>query len=186
MDNVELIYQPVLAPGNYALVVKNISNMATAYGMAWHSLPAVAVAATIPTAREIDSQAGFVTFTRTGNTTLPLLVPLTIGGTAVPGTHYQSLPTQITIAAGSATATLQVTPVSDSLAEGDRTVTVAVAADFQIYEALAGGNLNNPPLSSPAWWRVLGYTETAYNAATVYNLNDTCSGNQHLSVAGRR
>ena len=57
---------------------------------------------------------------------------------------------------------------------------VAVAADFQIYEALAGGNLNNPPLSSPAWWRVLGYTETAYNAATAYNLNDTCSGNHRI------
>ena len=130
VDNVELIYQPTLAPGNYALVVKNTSSSNTAYGMAWHSPPAVTVAATTPTAREIDGQAGLITFTRTGDTTLPLLVPLTIGGTAVPGSHYQALPAQVTIAAGSANATVQVIPVSDSIAQGDRTVTVAVAADF--------------------------------------------------------
>ena len=88
------------------------------------------MAATTPTAREIDGQAGQVTITRTGDTTLPLLVPLTIGGTAVPGAHYQALPASVTIGAGSATATVAVTPVSDALAEGDRTVTVAVAGDF--------------------------------------------------------
>lgn len=130
VDNVELIYQPTLAPGNYALVVRNTSGGSTAYGLAWHSPPAVTVVATTPTAREIDGQAGLVTFTRTGDTTLPLLVPLTIGGTAVPGSHYQALPATITIAAGSTTATVSVIPVSDSLAEGDRTVSVAVAGDF--------------------------------------------------------
>lgn len=132
VDNVELVYQPTLVPGNYALVVTNTSATTITYGLAWHSLPAVTVAATTATAREIDGQPGVITLTRTGDTSLPLYVPLTIGGTAIAGTHYQSLPGSITIPAGQASATLQITPVADQLAQGERTVSVAVAADFAL------------------------------------------------------
>lgn len=50
-----------------------------------------------------------------------------------------------------------------------------VAADFTIYESLAGTNLGHTPSSSPTWWRILGPTETAYNAGTTYGLGDTAS-----------
>jgi len=52
---------------------------------------------------------------------------------------------------------------------------VSVAADFAIYESLAGANTGNTPNINPIWWRVLGTTETAYNAATTYALGDTVS-----------
>lgn len=55
---------------------------------------------------------------------------------------------------------------------------VSVAADFKIYESLAAGNTGNTPKSSPLWWRAIGVTEAAYNAATTYALGDTVSANQ--------
>jgi hypothetical protein len=132
VDNVELVHQAALPAGTYALVVENTSGDATQAALAWHSLPAVTVAATTPTAREIDGAPGLVTFTRTGDTSLPLLVPLTTGGTAVSGSHFVALPASVTIPAGSSTTTLTIAPISDALAQGDRTLTVAVAADFAL------------------------------------------------------
>lgn len=133
LDNVELIYQASLPPGNYALVVDNPPlSSTTSYALAWHSLPAVTVAATVSTAKEIDGQAGQVTITRSGDTTLPLLVPLAVSGTAVSGTHFQPLPASVTIPAGQVSSTVTVTPIADSLAQGSRTVIVAVAADFTL------------------------------------------------------
>jgi hypothetical protein len=46
------------------------------------------------------------TFTRSGVTTNPLTVNYTIGGTATNGTDYTSIPTSVTFAANSATATV--------------------------------------------------------------------------------
>jgi hypothetical protein len=133
VDNVELVHQSALPPGDYVLVVENASTTTTtSYALAWHSLPAVTVAATVSTAREIDLQAGVVTITRTGDTTLPLFVPLTMGGSAISGTHFQALATSVTIAAGQSSTTLDVTPIADSIAQGDRSVTVAIAADFAL------------------------------------------------------
>lgn len=133
VDNVELIYQSALSPGDYAIAVaKGNIRGPTPYALAWHSLPAVTVAATVSTAREIDDQAGIITLTRTGDTTLPLYVPLTIGGTAVAGTHYQVLPASVTISAGQTSTILEIIPISDDIAQGERSITVSVAADFAL------------------------------------------------------
>ena len=166
VDNVQLVYLPTLAPGNYALVVQNTTATATPYGLAWHSLPAVTVAATVNTAQEINGQQGVFTITRTGDTTLPLYVPLTIGGTATPVTHYQTLPTSVTIPAGQASSTLNVVPVTDNIAEGDRSVTLSVASDFALvsdptdvatvtikdkpFDAWRFANFSSSELSNPA------------------------------------
>ena len=138
----------------------------TPFALAWHSLPAVTVAANSPTAREIDGQQGSITFTRTGDTTLPLYVPLSVGGTALAGSHYQVLPASLTIPAGQTSATIQVTPISDSLAQGDRTLSVSVAADFALvrdpsqaavvtiedkpFDSWRFANFTNPELTNPA------------------------------------
>ena len=132
VDNVELVYQPALPPGSYALVVENTSTTATPYAIAWHSLPAVTLTATVATAREINLQSGLITVTRTGDTTLPLWVPLTVSGSAVAGSHYLPLPASVTIPAGQSSTTLQVTPIADFIAQGNRSVSVAVAADFAL------------------------------------------------------
>jgi hypothetical protein len=152
VDNVELVYQSALAPGDYALVVENTSADSTAYGLAWHSLPAATVAATSPVAREFNTEAGVITLTRTGDTTLALYVPLTIGGTAIAGTHYLALPASVTIPAGQSSSTLQVIPVSDSLAQGNRTVTVSIAADFALVrDAAQSGIVTIEDMPFDAW-----------------------------------
>jgi hypothetical protein len=160
VDNVELVYQSALPPGNYALVVESTSSTSTPYALAWHSLPAVTVVATTPTAREIDSQAGLVTITRTGDTTLPLFVPITVGGSAVSGTHFQALPASVTLAAGQASTTLQIVPVADNLAQGNRNVTVAIAADFALVRDAAQSaaiTIQDKPFDS---WRFANFSNS--------------------------
>ncbi len=132
VDNVEHLYQAALAPGRYALQVTRTSGSPTAYALAWRTSPTVAVSATAPEARELDGTPGQFTLTRTGPITTPLYVPLSIGGTAVSGTHYTALPAGVLIAAGSASATVQIAPVADATAQGNRTVTLAVATDFSL------------------------------------------------------
>ena len=129
VDNVELIHQPSLVPGDYALRVES-SSSSTAYALAWHSLPAVTIATTVSTAHEIDGAQGAFRLTRTGDLGLPLQVPLTTTGTAIVGTHYLALPATVTIPAGQSAISLQLSPVSDSLAQGDRSVGVKVGSDF--------------------------------------------------------
>jgi hypothetical protein len=160
VDNVELVHQPALPPGNYVIVVQNTSNTATDFALAWHSLPAVTVAATQPVAKELDGQQGQITLTRTGDSTLPLQVPLTIGGSAVPGSHFQALPSSVIIPAGQASASLFVTPVSDSLAQGARTVSVAVAADFALVRDSAQSavvTIQDKPFDA---WRFTNFSTT--------------------------
>jgi hypothetical protein len=130
VDNVELVHPSALPPGSYAMVVENTSATATDFALAWHSLPAVSIAATVSPAREIDLQPGSVTLTRSGDTTLPLYVPLTFGGSAVPGSHFQPLPAGVTIPAGQATTSLAVIPIADQIAQGNREVIISIAADF--------------------------------------------------------
>ena len=158
VDNVELIYQSALPPGDYALRVESSSSTSTDYALAWHSLPAVTVAATVSTAKEINGQAGLVTFNRTGDTTLPLLVPLSISGSAIAGTHYQALPASVTIPAGQVSTTLQVIPIADSLAQGNRSVIVAAAADFaSVRNAAQPANLTIEDKPADAW-RFINFT----------------------------
>jgi hypothetical protein len=92
----------------------------------------VTLAATQPVAREIDGQPATITLTRTGDTTLPIQVPVTIGGTAVAGSHYLPLTSTVTIPAGQSSVALQVTPIADAQAQGSRSVTVSIAADFAL------------------------------------------------------
>jgi hypothetical protein len=152
VDNVELIHQPALAPGSYAIVVQNYSGANTALALAWHSLPSVTIAATQPVAKEINGQQATVTLARTGDTTLPMQVPLAFGGTAVSGTHYQALPGTVTIPAGQSSLALLVTPIADSLAQGSRTLSIAVAADFALVrDAAQSANVTIEDKPFDAW-----------------------------------
>ncbi|WP_158269563.1 Calx-beta domain-containing protein, partial [Microcystis sp. 0824] len=68
------------------------------------------------------------TFTRTGSTTSALTANYTVGGTATNGTDYTSIPTSVTFAAGSATATVTVDPTADTTVESDETVILTLAS----------------------------------------------------------
>ena len=52
------------------------------------------------TASETGRQPGVIRVQRTGDTTNPLTVNLSIGGTATNGTDYTTVPTTVTIPAG--------------------------------------------------------------------------------------
>ncbi|MEO6567317.1 MAG: Calx-beta domain-containing protein, partial [Opitutaceae bacterium] len=90
------------------------------------TIPDVAVTATDSVAAE-PSDPGVFTFTRNGSTASTLTVNFTVTGTATAGSDYTSLGTSVTFAAGSATATLAVSPIDDLLVEGGETVILTLA-----------------------------------------------------------
>ncbi|MEO5714057.1 MAG: S8 family serine peptidase [Luteolibacter sp.] len=178
VDNVELVYQSALAPGNYALVVENASAAATDYGLAWHSLPAVSIVATSPTAREINQQQGLITITRNGDTTLPLYVPIWVSASALANSGFQPLPSSVTIPAGQSSTTLPVIPIADDLAEGGRSVTVAIASDFGLVRdpgQTALVTIEDKPFDA---WRFANFTSVELNDSGTSGANADPDGDQ--------
>ena len=89
----------------------------------------VTLQATDSTASEAGPQTGQFTVTRTGSTTSSLAVSFTVTGTATTGLDYNGLGGSVTIPAGSASATVTVTPIDDLLIEGSETVIATLAPD---------------------------------------------------------
>ena len=52
----------------------------------------------------------------------------TVGGTASGGTDYTTIPTSVVIPAGSTSATITVTPIDDTVSEGNETVVVTLSS----------------------------------------------------------
>jgi hypothetical protein len=93
------------------------------------SLPPSITLAIGPASVTEDGTTNLVyTFTRSGVTTNPLTVNYTLGGTATNGTDYTSIPTSVTFAAGSSTATVTVDPTADTTVEPDETVILTLAS----------------------------------------------------------
>jgi len=93
------------------------------------ALPMVTIAANSPDASEVGPTDGQFTVTRTGATASALTVNYAISGTATNGTDYSTVSASVTIAAGSATATVTVTPLVDELTEGTETVILTLSAN---------------------------------------------------------
>ena len=81
-------------------------------------LPTVTIATTDGEAAEAAPTAGTLTVTRTGDTTGPLTVTYTVGGTATAGSDYEALSGSLVIAAGQATAAIVVLAVQDAAVGG--------------------------------------------------------------------
>ena len=128
VDNVEHLYEPGLPPGRYAIEVTG-SQSGVQYGLAWYSVPTVTIAATVPAASEQGLAPGTFTITRAGETTEALTVSYVVAGAATNGTDYQSVPASVTIPIGAASATISITPIADTLAEGDEAVSLTLASD---------------------------------------------------------
>jgi hypothetical protein len=90
-------------------------------------LISVSISATDPNAAEPGADTGAFTVTRTGPTTSNLTVNYSVGGTATNGTDYRLLPGSVVIPAGSASAIMTVTPIDDTLVEGNETVIVTLS-----------------------------------------------------------
>ena len=88
-------------------------------------LPTVSVIATTPNAAETKlgeiAKPGLFTITRTGDLTKDLIISYGIGGTAINGTDYAGVVTNITIKAGSSTAKIQLDIIDDTLIENAET-----------------------------------------------------------------
>lgn len=86
-------------------------------------LPTINVTATDPNAAE-PSNPGVFTITRSGGSAgngSALTVKYFLGGTAQNGTDYSTLGNYVVIPAGSASATVTITPIDDSTVEPDET-----------------------------------------------------------------
>ncbi len=88
--------------------------------------PAVTITATDAAAGE-PADPGAFQISRTGSTTNPLIVFLTVAGTATSGVDYVALPPSVTIPAGAAFAPVTVTPIDDSLFEPPETIIATLA-----------------------------------------------------------
>jgi len=92
------------------------------------------------------------TFSRTGATTNPLTVNYSIGGTATNGSDYGLIPTSVTFAAGSASASVTVDPTGDSDLEPDETVSLTLQSNAAYSVGTAGavtGTILNDDAATP-------------------------------------
>jgi hypothetical protein len=84
----------------------------------------VTITATDPNANEAGPDPGTFQVARTAPMTDALTVYYLIGGTAPNGLDYQQIPDRVTIAAGAATASIQITPILDGGEPGELSDTV--------------------------------------------------------------
>ncbi len=91
-----------------------------------NDLPIVTAVATDPSAYEADQDPGRFTIYRTENTSKPLTVNYIVTGTATNGTDYRELSGTVTIASGSSSSIITVTPVDDEEFEGPETVVLTI------------------------------------------------------------
>nr|WP_287232236.1 FG-GAP-like repeat-containing protein [Microcystis sp. Msp_OC_L_20101000_S702] len=120
-------------------------------------LPSITLAISPSSVTEDGTSNLIYIFIRTGDTTNPLTVNYSIGGTATNGTDYTLLPTSVTFEANSAIATVTVDSTADTIVESDETVILTLAAGT-------------------------GYTVGTPNAATGTITNDDTSVTSQLSI----
>lgn len=76
--------------------------------------------------------------TRTGDTSGPLSVAYTVGGTATSGVDFVELPGTLDFAAGRKSATLLVRPIADALDDGGETIELTLVPNERFAPGLAG------------------------------------------------
>ncbi len=73
---------------------------------------------------------GVVRISRSGSTTQPITIPLTISGTAVNGVDYSTLPTSVTIPAGDTVTSLYVHGIPMSPPVGPKSVVISIISPY--------------------------------------------------------
>ncbi|MFN8528687.1 MAG: hypothetical protein U0670_08765 [Anaerolineae bacterium] len=91
-------------------------------------LPVVSITAQDAAASELPDTGTF-RISRTGDTTLPLDVSYTVGGTTTAADYVETLTGTATIPAGAAFVDVTITPVNDTELESAETVTLTLAAN---------------------------------------------------------
>jgi hypothetical protein len=118
------------------------------------TLPTITLAVNPTSVTEDSAENLIFTLTRSHSQINPLTVTYTIAGTASNGTDYATIPTSVTFAANSLTATVTVDPTGDRTVEPDETVilTLNAGADYAIgtTEAVTGTVTNDDTNSAPS------------------------------------
>jgi hypothetical protein len=99
--------------------------------------PAVTIVATSSSASEVGPVSGAFTITRTGGTEIGLPVSFAIGGTGVNGSDYQAIATSVTIASGSSSAVIAITPIPNDIAQANPTAVLTLATSTLYNPGLA-------------------------------------------------
>ncbi|WP_371413522.1 Calx-beta domain-containing protein, partial [Microcystis aeruginosa] len=131
------------------------------------TLPSITLAVSPASVTEDGTANLIYTFTRTGSTTSALTANYTVGGTATNGTDYASIPTSVTFAANSATATVTVDPTADTTVESDETVilTLAAGTGYTVGTTTAvTGTITNVPATSVTPIEAFGNTKLVQDA----------------------
>jgi hypothetical protein len=135
--------------------------------------PLVSIVASDHHAAEAEQESGAFTVSRSGTTENSLLVFFELSGTARNGVDYLELPRSITIPAGSASASITIKPINDSLVEGTETVVVTLVPSptlspvesyrigFPNSDVLLLADNDSPPTNPPPAVRVLHPTNNA-------------------------
>jgi Calx-beta domain len=98
------------------------------------ALSTVTILAIDPAASEAGPKAATIMVARNdGDLTRPLVVPLSITGSATAGTDYAPLASSIAFAANVPLVMLKVTPIKDAIAEGEETVVLALVPKAGAY-----------------------------------------------------
>jgi hypothetical protein len=119
----------------------------------------VNVLASDPRADESIGSPGIFKFVRDNDDiTQALTIHFTVSGSALPGSEYTALPSSVTIPAYKRSIELKVTPISDSIAQGTRTIIVTVTQDAGYTigtQSSATITLHDKPYDA---WRATTYT----------------------------
>ncbi len=92
------------------------------------ALPTVTISVTDAVAAEAGPNPGQFTISRTGPTTGSLTAQYAIGGNATNGVDYQTIGTAVTIAAGSASRVVTITPIDDTVVDANEQVSLTLSA----------------------------------------------------------
>ena len=176
-----------VGPGSYTV---QLSGNGGASGVAMIEIyditPVVSIAATSPNA-STNGTVGEFTVSRAGDTSQAITVNYTVGGTAVSGMDYQSIPGTVTIPAGSGSATVDVLPIS-SVGSTSTSVILTVAAGTGYTAATGSATVtiaNVPPTLYVAELRPASgaAASTASGTATIYLAPNGSSATINISFS---
>jgi hypothetical protein len=143
-------------------------------------LPVVNVWATDAQASRSGPQSGSFTISSTGSTNLPLTINFNLGGTAVNGVDYQTVPGSVTLPPGVTSTNISIVPYTNSSYTnaqpvGNKTVVLSLAslATNSSYSlgnlAVSAVTINDTPINN---WRLQYFGANAANPAIAGNTAD--------------
>jgi len=116
-----------------------------------------------------DARGGQFIIERLGSTANALTVSYLIGGSAVNGADYQSIPSSVTIPAGAVSVPVDIVPIRDTRWEGTQSVTLTLSS-------------NNGYTASVSRAENAGTVLLYNNRASVVTIDSTVSSTSELEV----